>query len=152
MADGITYGINFPFQDSFTGRFLDTSDLTNEEIRSSLIHLLLTRKGTRYFLPDFGTRLYEYIFEPLDGPSFSDIESEIRDSVERYLPNLILTNISITDASTGEENKGSYVNTNGDLEYRVGDISQKEHTAKIKIEYKSTNDTFNGSDFVIINI
>ena len=152
MADGITYGINFPFQDSFTGRFLDTSDLTNEEIRSSLIHLLLTRKGTRYFLPDFGTRLYEYIFEPLDGPSFSDIESEIRDSVERYLPNLILTNISITDASIGEENKGSYVNTNGDLEYRVGDIAQKEHTAKIKIEYKSTNDTFNGSDFVIINI
>jgi hypothetical protein len=54
MANGVTYGINFPFIDSFDGKYLDLSNYTNEEIRSSLIHLLLTRKGSRYFLPDFG--------------------------------------------------------------------------------------------------
>ena len=53
MADGKTYGINFPFQDSKTGKFLSLSENTNDEIRSNLIHLLLTRKGSRYFLPDF---------------------------------------------------------------------------------------------------
>ena len=63
MANGITYGINFPFQDSKVGKYLDLSEYTNDEIRSNLIHLLLTRKGSRFFLPDFGTRLYEYIFE-----------------------------------------------------------------------------------------
>jgi phage baseplate assembly protein W len=152
MANGITYGINFPFRDSFTGRYLDTSDLTSEEIRSDLIHLLLTRKGTRYFLPDFGTRLYEYIFEPLDGPSFSDIESEIRDVVNTYMPNILITNITITDASLGDEDKGTYIDSNGERTYRVAGLTQKEHTAKIKIEYKSTNDVFNASDFVIINI
>ena len=62
MAEGLTYGINFPFRDSYNGKFLDLSDTEREEIRSNLIHLLLTRKGTRYYLPDFGTRLYEYIF------------------------------------------------------------------------------------------
>ena len=91
MADGKTYGINFPFRDSFDGKYLDLSDYSDEEVRSSLIHLLLTRKGSRYFLPKFGTRLYEYIFEPLDGPTFSDIETEIRDSVETYIPNLVIT-------------------------------------------------------------
>lgn len=152
MANGITYGINFPFRESFIGKYLDTSDLTSEEIRSNLIHLLLTRKGTRYFLPDFGTRLYEYIFEPLDGPSFSDIEAEIRDSVETYMPNLLITNISITDASADDEDKGTIVSATGQQEFAVPGLSQKEHTAKIKIEYKSTNDVFNESDFVIINI
>ena len=77
MANGITYGISFPFVDSFTGRYLDVTNSTEGEVRSSLVHLILTRKGSRYFLPDFGTRLYEFIFEPLDGPTFSDIESEI---------------------------------------------------------------------------
>lgn len=152
MANGITYGINFPFRESFIGKYLDTSDLTSEEIRSNLIHLLLTRKGTRYFLPDFGTRLYEYIFEPLDGPTFSDIEAEIRDSVETYMPNLLITNISITDAASDIENKGSTVSLTGQQEYVVPGLSEKEHTARIKIEYKSTNDVFNESDFVIINI
>jgi phage baseplate assembly protein W len=152
MANGITYGINFPFRESFIGKYLDTSDLTSEEIRSNLIHLLLTRKGTRYFLPDFGTRLYEYIFEPLDGPTFSEIEAEIRDSVETYMPNLLITNISITDAALEEENKGTTISGSGQQEYVVPGISQKEHTARIKIDYRSTNDVFNETDFVIINI
>ena len=66
MANGKTYGLTFPFVDSFDGKYLDLTDFPAEEVRSNLIHLLLTRKGSRYFLPDFGTRLLEYIFEPLD--------------------------------------------------------------------------------------
>ena len=98
MANGITYGISFPFVDSFTGRYLDVTNSTEGEIRGSLVHLLLTRRGSRYFLPNFGTRLYEYIFEPLDGPTFSDIESEIQDSIRTYMPNLQITNISVEPA------------------------------------------------------
>jgi phage baseplate assembly protein W len=152
MANGITYGINFPFRESYVGKYLDISDTTDEEVRSNLIHLLLTRKGYRYYLPDFGTRLYEYIFEPLDGPTFSEIEGEIRDSVEKYMPGVLITNISITDASLGEENKGTYVNSDGEREFKVQGIGDKEHTAKIKIDYKVTNQAFESSDFVIINI
>jgi phage baseplate assembly protein W len=152
MANGITYGINFPFRESYVGKYLDISDTTDEEVRSNLIHLLLTRKGYRYYLPDFGTRLYEYIFEPLDGPTFSEIEGEIRDSVEKYMPGVLITNISITDASLGEENKGTYINSDGEREFKVQGISEKEHTAKIKIDYRVTNQAFESSDFVIINI
>jgi phage baseplate assembly protein W len=152
MANGITYGINFPFRESYVGKYLDISDTTEEEVRSNLIHLLLTRKGYRYYLPDFGTRLYEYIFEPLDGPTFSEIEDEIRDSVEKYMPGVQITNISITDASLGEENKGTFINPDGEREFKVQGISDKEHTAKIKIDYKVTNQAFESSDFVIINI
>ena len=152
MANGITYGINFPFRESYVGKYLDVSDNTDEEVRSNLVHLLLTRKGYRYYLPDFGTRLYEYIFEPLDGPTFSEIEGEIRDSVEKYMPGVQITNISITDASLGEEDEGTFINSNGEREFKVQGIGEKEHTAKIKIDYKVTNQAFESSDFVIINI
>ena len=152
MSNGITYGITFPFRDSFVGRYLDASDTIDEEIRNNLIHLLLTRKGSRYFLPDFGTRLYEYIFEPLDGPTFSDIEFEIRDSVEKYIPGILITNIKITDASLGLEDKGTYITDSGEREFKVTNIGDREHTAKVRIDYVITDDVFNSSDFVIINI
>ncbi len=152
MANGITYGVNFPFTDSLVGDYLSLSQNPDQETRSNLVHLLLTRKGTRYFLPDFGTRLYEYIFEPLDGPTFSDIEAEIRDVVEKYIPGIQITNIGITDASDGLEDKGTFVNSQGEREFTVQGIAELEHTAKIKIDYKITSSAFESSDFVIINI
>jgi phage baseplate assembly protein W len=153
MADGITYGINFPFVDSYVGKYLDASDTGEEEVRSNLIHLLLTRKGSRYFLPDFGTRLYEYIFEPLDGPTFSEIESEIRESVENYMPGILITNISITDAAQQVNSQDTtYISEGGQREFKTPNIATEEHTAKIKIDYRNTNGAFNSSDFVILNI
>jgi phage baseplate assembly protein W len=152
MAQGKTYGINFPFLDSRMGKYLSLSETADEEIRTDLVHLLLTRKGSRYFLPDFGTRLYEFIFEPLDGPTFSEIEAEIRESVGEYLPNLTITQISVKAASDGEEGKGSYVNDNDERVYRVPGIGTKEHTATVRIDYVITESVFNSSDFVIINI
>jgi phage baseplate assembly protein W len=152
MALGVTYGINFPFRDSSTGKYLSMSTTNEEEIRTNLVHLLLTRKGTRYYLPDFGTRLYEYIFEPMDGPTFSEIESEIRDSVNEYIPNITITSISVKPASEGEENKGSFITDNDERVYRVPGIGTMEHTAKIRIDYNINDDAFNSSDFVIINL
>ena len=51
MADGKTYGIAFPFNSSTEGKYLKLTQTSNDEIRTDLVHLLLTRKGSRYFLP-----------------------------------------------------------------------------------------------------
>lgn len=153
MPNPITYGVNFPFKESYFGFYLDLSDNTDEEIRSNLIHLLLTKKGSRYFLPDFGTRLYEYIFNPLDGLSFGDIESDIRVSCETYMPNLLITSVKVY-AATDEEfetvvlSNGAIVNNT----YNVPGQSTRDYTAKVRIDYQIKNNTFASSDFVIINI
>jgi phage baseplate assembly protein W len=153
MPKGTTYGIYFPFQESVDGKYLFATQTTDDEIRSSLVHLLLTRKGTRYFLPDFGTRLYEYIFEPLDGPTFNEIESEIRDSVSRYLPGIKITNIDITPAiSEFSDPSSTYITENGTREYKIPGLAEKEYTAKVRIDYKVTNTALESSDFVILNI
>ena len=153
MANGKTYGISFPFRDSFNGKYLDLTDYATEEVRTDLIHLLLTKKGTRYFMPDFGTRLYEYIFEPMDGPTFQSIEAEIRDSVKKYIPNLQITNISIVDSSLEE---GSLVPTTAGNVINENSLVQNQgvnqYTAKVRIDFTVTDDAFGAQDFVIINI
>ena len=151
MANGKTYGVNFPFKDSDLGYYLDLSDYSNEEIKSNLIHLLLTRKGSRYFLPDFGTRLYEYIFEPLDGPTFSSIEEEIRESVSQYIPKLIINQIKITPATEGDDNL-SLSNPNIIISEKNYDSGVIDYTAVVRIDFTINDGTFGRKDFVIINI
>ena len=103
MANGVTYGINFPFRDSRRGDYLELTQLADQQVKSDLIHLLLTRKGSRYYLPNFGTRLYEFLFEPFDGLTFDAIQSDIRDAVQTFMPNLILNQITIPPADPEEE-------------------------------------------------
>lgn len=156
MADGITYGLNFPFRDSRRGDYLELTETESAQIKSDLIHLLLTRKGSRYYLPDFGTRLYEYIFEPFDGLTFSAIESDIRDSVEKYMPNLILNSVRIEPADPMEEvdiaTGQNLVGTSESPIYRFPKKGTSEYTAKVRIDYSNNRNTFGQSDFIIINI
>jgi|TARA_R110002167_G_scaffold70431_1_gene198462 phage baseplate assembly protein W len=152
MPEFGTYGINFPLTKSRLGYVFDLTESPEEEIKADLIHLLLTRKGMRYFLPDFGTRLYEYIFEPMDNPTFDSIEAEIREQVDKYIPNLRIDKIIITPMTEAEDTEGTLVNTNDDRVYRVSDTSTEEYTAKVRIDFTSTSSAFETKDFVIINL
>ncbi len=156
MADGTTYGINFPFRDSRRGDYLALTEFQSQEIKADLIHLILTRKGSRYYLPDFGTRIYEFIFEPYDGLTFDAIESDIRDAVNQFMPQLLLNNITIEPANVENEVDE---NTAQGLQplpessiYRYPGKGTAEYTAKVRIDYSTERNAFGQSDFIIINI
>jgi len=148
MAVEKTYGIKFPFRESIDGKYLSLTDTVAQEIRTDLLHLILTRKGSRYYLPDFGTRIYEFIFEPMDGQTFDAIKSDIKVAVDKYIPNLQINDISIKPYS--EEDM--------DTEYEMFDIFRtagegvEDYTAKVKIDYSIKSNTFESRDFIIINI
>jgi phage baseplate assembly protein W len=126
------------------------------QIRSDLLHLILTRKGSRYYLPTFGTRIYEFIFEPFDGLTFDAIEADIRDAVSQFMPNLIINNISIEPADPSVEveyARGENLPMqSNEYVYKVPGKGTSEYTAKVKIDYAVDNTAFAQSDFVIINI
>jgi phage baseplate assembly protein W len=146
----ITYGIEYPFMDSERGDYLRLTKTPEKEIRSNLIHLLLTRKGTRYFMPDFGTRLYEYIFNQNDVVTYNLIEEEIREGVKKYIPNLEINKITISNPENEINNYQASSEANN--LFKSSDSSQKPYTAKVRIDYSINNGTFSSSDFVIINI
>lgn len=154
MADGTTYGVNFPFRDSPLGFYFSLSELTDEEIRSNLLHLILTRKGSRYFLPDFGTRIYEFIFDPMDGETFDGIKSDIQQQVEKYIPNLIINNISVTPYIESEDAEGILdQELLGSSEiYKVPGANTQDYTAKLRIDYTNNSSAFGSREFIIINI
>lgn len=148
----VKYGIDFPFRNSLKGDFLRMTEIPEDEVRANLIHLLLTRKGSRYYLPDFGTRLYEYIFDQNDIITYESIEDEIREGVKKYIPNLDINSITIVSAEEDPEEYKLISEEEDDRLFRVSDASNKPYTAKVRIDYTVNNGTFSSSDFVIINI
>ena len=148
----VTYGIDYPFRDSPKGDFLNMTEIPEKEIRANLIHLILTKKGSRYFLPDFGTRIYEYIFEQNDFVTYNLIEEEIREGVKKYIPNLDINSISIMSAEDDPDERRTVSEDEDQRLFRVSDGSNKPYTAVVKIDYSVNNGSFSTSDFIILNI
>ena len=147
-----TYGIDFPFRDSLKGDYLGMTETPEREVRANLIHLLLTRRGSRYYLPDFGTRLYEFILDQNDIITFNLIEDEIRTSVKTYIPNLDINTIQVMSAEDDPSEVKTFNQDEDERLFRVSDASNKPYTAKVKIDYTVNNGAFSTSDFIIINI
>ena len=147
-----TYGIDFPFRDSLKGDYVKLTTTPDREVRANLIHLLLTRRGSRYFLPDFGSRLYQYIFDQNDSVTFDLIEDEIRESVKKYIPNLDITKLDVMSAEDDPDTDRTFSQDEDERLFRVSDNTTKPHTAVVKIEYTVNNGAFSSSDFIILNI
>jgi len=120
--------IKFPFKDSVKGFFLDMSKTDQEAVKADLMHLVLTRKGQRLYMPDFGTDLYKYIFEPNDGITQADIALDIKTTVKKFIPNLTINDVIITRPK------------------------DEDHHAIVRLEYTITDDVFESQDFVTITL
>jgi phage baseplate assembly protein W len=128
MANGVYININYPFKDSLKGFFLDLTETDAKAIKADLLHLLLTRKGQRLYNPEFGTRLLEYIYEPYDELTFSEVREEINTSVKRYLPQVNLDNLTVEPSPLSE------------------------YAVLVTIEYTITDNVFELSEIIQINL
>ena len=120
--------INFPFKNSDEGFFLDLNSDEDAAIKADLMHLILTRKGQRLYLPDFGTELLRFIFEPNDDLTLSMVKDEIKTVVKKYLPNLTITDIKVSESEFSE------------------------FAVVVNINYTIIDGVFQTEDFVTINI
>lgn len=93
------YGFRFPFGEISKGGYLKkSSDLSL--IKDGLRQLLLTRRGERVMLPNYGTNLNNYLMEPLDQATFNQIKREILESMSIYAPDINLLKIQIFPSET----------------------------------------------------
>jgi len=102
MAKTRYKNIDFPFKDSKKGFYFELNQTDRDAIRADLLHLLLTNKGDRLYLPDFGSDLRKFIFEPNDSITHDDIKKSLNDSISRYIPNLIVNSIKFRDDEVEE--------------------------------------------------
>lgn len=99
------YGLKYPLGDPEEGGFLKKSSGL-DLIKSQLRQLLLTSRGERLMLPNFGTNLKNYLMEPLDQATLSQVRREILESFSRYAKNVNVLKIQVFPSATESLNGG----------------------------------------------
>ena len=129
-----TYNIKFPLNDDLSkNTYFLMTQTTKEALSSDLLLLLLSSRGERYYMPDFGTNLLKFIFEPNDSLTAVSVEEEIRNTVSKYIPNLTITKINFN--------------------WNVDDNGQpiSENQLNVNIQFTYTEDTFSQQGSVDLN-
>ena len=99
MAKRQFFGMKFPFtHDDYQKFFVDMNGSIKDKVRSQIMHVIFTPKGQRLRMPEFGTNLIRYIFEPNDSESWESIKNEITESIQRFVPNVVLNNIRVVQS------------------------------------------------------
>ena len=101
-------GVAYPFvrvlSSTVTGGFIHSltgqgsyvsSSAGKSLIRNNLRQLLLTQKGERVMLPDYGLDMNRFLFEPLDKTLFTLIKREVVLNISRYFPLARILSINV---------------------------------------------------------
>lgn len=116
------YGIKFPFTAENNDRFfIDINEDVDGKLASEILHVILTPKGTRIRMPDFGTDLIRYIFSPND--DWESVRNEIVSSVAKYVHGVTVTDINVTS----EEDNNIYIDIL--YQYEKGNIIEEKRLA-----------------------
>lgn len=86
--------IKFPLEDDKDKNNLFMLNyVTKNALISDLKLLLLTKKGQRYYMPDYGTNLEKYIFQPEDSTTEEEIIADLRKAVRDFMPEITITRV-----------------------------------------------------------
>lgn len=72
-------------------------------VKKALINLIKTPVGTHPFAPEYGTRAYDYLFEPADRETELRLNEEIAQAIERFEPRVKLVAIESNMNENGVE-------------------------------------------------
>lgn len=96
---------------------LDIPVLKNEAaVKKALINLIKTPIGTRPFRPDYGTKIYDYLFEPADISTEIEINEELAKEIQKFEPRVQLISIeTIIEEKVGIKVKVVYYMINSPI-------------------------------------
>ena len=86
-------GVSLPFS---TPQAFTSTYTTQDQLRYNIINLLLTDRGERVFVPDFGAGIAAQVFEQITPELLSSLESIVKTSIENQFPNVVVTKATAT--------------------------------------------------------
>ena len=95
-------GISLPIQIGNTA--FNQTFTTNEQIKSNVKNLLLTKKGERVMQPEFGSGLQELLFDFNDDTLATKIEDTITNALEQWLPYVTVQQIDVENTNNNKDN------------------------------------------------
>ena len=107
----ISVGIDFPFARVPNGDgYFKTTKSTIDAIKNNIKLLLQTERGERVFQPNLGMGLKRFVFEQITADTTIDIENNIVDVFETWLPFVDLKDIQINIDSENQTNNKIGIN------------------------------------------
>ena len=98
-----TIGLTLPIERGNSGYFQQSYDSLTQ-IRSNLLNFFLTRPSERRFNPEFGTRLYNFLFEQRT-EDFEDIlKNIIKEDIQTWFPNVFVNQVFLDISSAQKDN------------------------------------------------
>ena len=92
----IKIGIDLPIRrDSELDGFFATTSTTIEAVKNNIRNLLQTEEGERFFQPNLGIGLREFLFEHITDESLIGIQDSILDKLEFWLPFVEVRDIQV---------------------------------------------------------
>lgn len=88
-------GIVYPIDENHPHGFFHSTDGISQ-IKSDLLILLQSNFNERVMLPDYGTNLRQFIFEPNDTILQQQIKNAINTAITRWEPRIVVQSIDIT--------------------------------------------------------
>jgi len=103
----VSVGIDFPIARMPDGDgYFKTTKTTVDAVKNNIRLLLQTQRGERIFQPDLGMGLRRFVFEQINENTQIEIENNIVDVFEKWLPFVDLKDIEINiDSENQEKNK-----------------------------------------------
>ena len=92
-ANFIGRGISFPMRVDQSGALALTPAGT--DINGSLRMILMTATGERLMRPEFGCRIWDLLFEPINANTIGLMGEAVRDAVSQWEPRVTLENVII---------------------------------------------------------
>ena len=68
-------------------------------VKRSLKLLLMSRTGETPFFPEFGSRIYRLLFEPIDPITTRLLQHEIQSTIDAYEPRVNIRQLTVTPSS-----------------------------------------------------
>lgn len=110
-------GMRFPLLPDELHNLQQTDDI--ERINQSLFILFETPMGTRIMLPDYGTNLKNYRFEPNDDILVESLKQELYTAIMKWEPRITAKDIEFYRDSDDIDNNILYIH----LTYGIGNSS-----------------------------
>ena len=93
-------GAPYPIIQDPKGFFRTTSGV--DQVKSDLLILLLTEPGERVMLPDFGTPLRKFIFEPNDSTVNEQVKEAIAVAISEWEPRIAVQDIEVMNGGQSD--------------------------------------------------
>lgn len=106
-------GPSFPYNLTLSGGLAYTDDILR--INQSLFILFETPKGSRLMMPEFGSDIHKYRFDPLDRVLMERLRYTITNDIARWEPRISLVSIEFLASSEDIDNSTLHIS----ISYRI---------------------------------